>query len=36
MDIPGVKHVFLNVSEGDVIEPLRSNIGKPGHVIARR
>jgi len=33
LEIDGVKHVFLNVSEGDLIEPLCSNIGKPGHVI---
>jgi len=32
--IPGVEHIFLNVAEGDVVEPLTSNIGKPGHVIS--
>jgi len=30
----GVEYVFLNVKEGDVVKPLTSNIGKPGHVIA--
>ena len=34
LEIDGVKHVFLNVSEGDLVEPLCSNIGKPGHIIA--
>ncbi|MBN1917973.1 MAG: ATP-grasp domain-containing protein [Verrucomicrobia bacterium] len=33
-EIPGVEHLFLNVAEGSVIEPLTSNMGKPGHVIA--
>jgi biotin carboxylase len=32
--IPGVEHVFLNVAAGSVVEPLTSNMGKPGHVIA--
>ncbi len=34
LDLPGVEHVFLNVAEGSVVEPLTSNMGKPGHVIA--
>jgi len=33
-EIPGVEHIFLNMHEGDVVPPLSSNMGKPGHVIA--
>jgi biotin carboxylase len=31
--LPGVEHVFIDVAEGDVVAPLTSNMGKPGHVI---
>lgn len=34
LGVPGVEHVFINVKEGSVVEPLTSNMGKPGHVIA--
>ena len=26
--------MFVNVTDGDVVAPLTSNMGKPGHVIA--
>ena len=32
--VPGIFDVILNGKEGDVIEPLTSNIGKFGHIIA--
>ena len=33
-DIAGVERVLFNVGVGDIVAPLTSNIGKPGHVIA--
>jgi biotin carboxylase len=33
LEIEGVRHVFIDVRPGDVVRPLQSNMGKPGHVI---
>ena len=34
LDIPGVRHVFMNVDVGDTISMPRSNVEKAGHIIA--